>query len=659
MAGGKITFAPAILFFPILMFRRTLSIITSTAFVALLVITPASAFAETSPGLRNAERAATNLRLARDPQWLALLHYDTTFPLYSASARAHSSPFFLATDGAANPESELTATLKTFFEPDSSDADSHPRCRFPARHLWLSRQLEVQGITLPALNCPRFQTWYAAILPETITLIFPASFLNNPASAFGHTFIRLDQHGQTQETRLLAYAADFAAATSGEDPLSYAMKGIFGGYHGFYSVAPYHQKVTKYSDLENRDIWEYELTFAQDEVRLLASHLWELRDAPFTYYYFDENCSYHILALLDVARPSLQLAHQFRTWVLPVDTIRELLDREGLLKQALFRPSAATRLHNRITLTSRAAQSAALELADSARKLETVSLKELTPSEQAHAYDLAFEYQTYQRIKSRSDGEEEKARAWELLNARSGIPSPSLPPPPAPRTRPEGGHKSAMLSVGIGRQGDEWIEELLLRPAFHALSDRAEGHLPGSQIKFFETVARYSSDSDVSLERFTALDITSLTPRDRFFQPLSWRVNLEGRRIRRSESDDPFVFSLAAGAGASAQLSPLVLSYAILSIDTEASKDYQSEYALGAGPQFGIIATPEEWLAHELLFSAVRYPVGDTHTHIQGTLSTRLSLSTDSALRLELTRENAFDYATWSSILRYEYFFTP
>ena len=37
----------------------------------------------------------------------------------------------------------------------------------------------------------------------------------------------------------------------------------------------------------------------------MLKHLWELQGIAFDYYYFDENCSWQLLGLLEVARPSL------------------------------------------------------------------------------------------------------------------------------------------------------------------------------------------------------------------------------------------------------------------------------------------------------------------------------------------------------------------
>lgn len=73
-----------------------------------------------------------------------------------------------------------------------------------------------------------------------------------------------------------------------------------------------------------RDIWEYRLNLNKEEVRNLMRHLWELQEIYSYYYFFNENCSYNLLFLLDVARPGNQLVQQFNHWVIPIDTIKAI-----------------------------------------------------------------------------------------------------------------------------------------------------------------------------------------------------------------------------------------------------------------------------------------------------------------------------------------------
>jgi hypothetical protein len=89
---------------------------------------------------------------------------------------------------------------------------------------------------------------------------------------YGHTLLRIDARDQDERTRLLAYAINFAADTDEKNGLVFAVKGLLGGYPGTFSVLPYYLKVREYGDLENRDLWEYELDLSPPEVdRVLRS----------------------------------------------------------------------------------------------------------------------------------------------------------------------------------------------------------------------------------------------------------------------------------------------------------------------------------------------------------------------------------------------------
>ena len=59
--------------------------------------------------------------------------------------------------------------------------------------------------------------------------------------------------------------------------------------------------------------------------------MWELKQIQFDYFFFDENCSYRLLELLQVARPGLQLTTQFPLTAIPTDTVKAILSYKGVL----------------------------------------------------------------------------------------------------------------------------------------------------------------------------------------------------------------------------------------------------------------------------------------------------------------------------------------
>jgi hypothetical protein len=110
-----------------------------------------------------------------------------------------------------------------------------------ARYEWLRQALDFDPGRLPARPCAAYLRWKAELEAEAATLVFTSAYLNNPASLFGHTLLRLDRRGESGSTPLLAHAVGYAAddrgskcqatpgidplATSGTDPLHGLMTG--------------------------------------------------------------------------------------------------------------------------------------------------------------------------------------------------------------------------------------------------------------------------------------------------------------------------------------------------------------------------------------------------------------------------------------------------
>lgn len=521
----------------------------------LFALTPAPAGASYLDELIARARAE---RLAERRDWLALGHYRRDRMGWGHTSLIDSETFFNAANGKTDPEAELEATLAAFFAPGSSpNQTDHPQCTFIARYAWLRSALQFDSERLPEQPCRHFDEWFATIAAQQVTLVFPAAYLNNPSSMFGHTLLRLDRAGQDERSRLLSYAVNYGADTEGDAGLLFAIYGLTGRYRGSYSLLPYYQLVQQYSDFENRDIWEYQLGLSESEIRRLLEHLWELRYQYADYFFLSENCSYQLLFLLDVARPELRLTDRFRLYAIPVETVRAVLAHAGLLRQAVFRPSKRTRLEHGLRQFKKTERDRIRQLASGEVGPDHPTVHALAPPVRAYALELAAEFTTY-GLHTQDPGRSEVAdRAWQLLAARSQIDAESQwPSPSPPDTRPDQGHRSARLGLGIGARADQLFHSLRLRPAYHELTDPLGGYVRGAEIQFLDLELRHNEDIGVSLESITVLGIRSLTPRNRLFQPTSWRLKA-GLERRRLQSDDVYgslTATLEGGLGSSFDL---------------------------------------------------------------------------------------------------------
>ena len=317
---------------------------------------------QAQPYLSSLLRKAEADRLWSLRGWQTLLHYEKTVTGWESEIDSPS--FFISADGKSDPKEELFATLNAFFQPVGERGDSaHATCQFIARYEWLQRQLAIDAQQLPSSDCSSFKRWYQEVDARSVWLIFADYYIQSSASVFGHTLLRIDS-SRTKSAALLGNAVNYSAIVDYDEtgPFSLVFRGVFGGFKGAFTTYPYYQAVQGYNDIESRDIWEYELKLTDEEISRMMKHLWELKIAQFDYFFFKENCSYHLLSLLEVARPSLQLKRSFTYWTVPVDTIKQVAMVPDLVGQKIYRPSLWRKIHGQVNRLQSEDQALFLEM---------------------------------------------------------------------------------------------------------------------------------------------------------------------------------------------------------------------------------------------------------------------------------------------------------
>lgn len=574
-----------------------------------------------------AERLQT---LASDPYWIALGHYETG-KLGGWRSYVDDPDFFLAGDGPSNPEAELRATLEAIYAP-AGQGDKHPQCTYPARTRWLREQLQLSDLPQPA--CSEFKTWYADVNPHSTVLVFPAAYLNSPSSMFGHTLLRIDQPDiHENNTVMLSYALNFGAFIEGADnSILYAWKGLMGGYPGLFALVPYRDKLKEYSRLENRDLWEYRLNLTPEETGRMVEHVWELKQIRFDYYFFDENCSYRLLELLEIARPGIELTDQFPVTAIPTDTVRAV-KKAGLVESIDYRPSREKELLARAEPLDDAEQQWVLQLADDEKLLDAPAFLALPAPRRALVQDAAFRLVRY-----RSTGEDRTSeianRSFKLLQGINRNPPPELE---VERPGlPEEGHQSRTWQLGAGIREDRAFAEYGLRMAYHDLNDNLSGFPLGAQIEILQLKLRQYEGNHWQLQRLDFATIRSLTPRGELLKPLSWQVAGGLERVLGEDGDERLVSHLNGGVGGSWNLGEDALGFALATARIEHNEDFAPFVATAAGFNTGLL-----W--HNALGTTSLEAAGD-YFH-NGEIRRRLSLnqqwevSRDLGLRLTAQRE--------------------
>ncbi len=321
--------------------------------------------------------------------------------------------------------------------------------------------------------------------------------------------------------------------------------------------------------------------------------------------------------------------------MIPVDTIRRVKE-SGLISGAIYRPSRATKIKYIASLLSRDEGKIARAMAQGEREPDLLLQSEIEPKSKILMSDLAGEYLQYEYSKKKVNVREFQERFWKILRVRSSLGGPEedyrVPPP----DRPDEGHHSNRFRLGFGVREDRFFEEVAFRPAYHDLLDDDRGYVEGAQIIFADTALRfYSSERKLVLQRFDLIDIISLSPRDLFFKPLSWKIKTGLLQRAGEDGNDHLVYELNPGGGVSYKVDERSTFYFLAETNFIAGKGLDGTYAAGIGASAGFITDlMKAWKIH-LFAREIYYGLGDEDNAWEAGLHQNLILSRNMSLRLE------------------------
>ena len=619
-----------------------------------------------NPALSTLIEKAHQKNLAHDRYWRLLLHYkkDLFGVEKSDIDRGH---FFISKNGRKDPSSELDATLAAFFNPPIVNPDEeHPQCRYPARYAWLKEQLGFPP-ELQEMSCPRYESWRDKMDPGSISLVFASYYMNNPASMYGHTFFLLGRKERFKDQPLLNYTINFAAMTNTRNGILFALFGLTGGFPGVFSTHPYYMKVQQYNNLESRDLWEYRLTLDENQLNRLIQHLWELGNGTaMSYFFFNKNCSYQLLPLLEVADPSLHLSDRFRFRAIPLDTLRCVLEQPGLVSTTTWRPSYLQQmLSSRDRLNSneiRLSEKLVLDKPGESRDQGLVTqVKQLPPERQMLVLETANDFLRYKSGFQRDQSENAQQIERRILILKNAIPvdvsnrfsRPNVEPAP-----PESAHKTGRLGVSGGVTKNSSFEEFSVRSALQDLEGDDTGFVFGSLLEMAQLKIRYDNRfGKLNLEDFTLFNVKSLAPWDRWIHHPSWGGRMgfsTAHDVNRSPERSLF-FGLDGNTGLTVRIPFLRkgLLYAFAVADSGVGEPFDKHYRIGGGLSSGLLFNPlPAWRVH-LSGTRLRYGVGNVGTTRKVRLIQAVQVAQQIEMRLQLERQNSYQ----EGMLSFNYYY--
>lgn len=499
--------------------------------VAVVIFAWSGLVTASTPAPRSEEQA----RIALSREWKLLLHYRSDFKGHEQSEVTESS-FFLSATGNVNPLSELEATLRAFARPFSDKIgpyEQHPQCVFPERFQFLKSRLSGQaGAEIPEAPCPEFERWKSGLNVRNVTLVFADAYMGNPASMFGHTLLRLG----SDRAAMLDAAVSFDASPTEDNRATFVVKGLTGGYPGAFSQQPYYLKVESYSHIENRNLLEYELNLDQSQIDRLVRHLWEMASARFDYYFLNENCSYHLLSLLEIANPEWNLRDHFHLMTIPIDTVRALTEIPGAIRISRNRPSLFALMQMRLGHLSQSDRDS----------FETIRIDEskFTGKESVAVLDVLLDWQKYRPSKFQE----------RLLLARANSGGSEFRPEANSVAVPPLGHRSSKLAGEVGNENGVARFGFGLRPALHDELDSNEGFASASSLTVLKLAGSYFPSLDkIALDEFTFGAVESRPAMTLLQAPPSWVIGARLERPRDTGCVDCVAGQVRFGIGATVE----------------------------------------------------------------------------------------------------------
>jgi hypothetical protein len=501
----------------------------------------------TAPTWSEVKRIADEKNLAQSTQWKRLGYSRCS--LGSCESEQDGQIFFLSPDGKTDPIGEFAATLAAFEKNEKRDFGKEfpaqtAHCQFPARLTWLARETGGWDANALLKECKEQNEFLSRLNATGASLVFSSFYLNNPSSAFGHTLLKIHKGDNRQGTQadLLNYGVGYAANPTTDNPIFYALFGLFGGFNGTYASLPYYYKVREYNDFENRDLWEYELDLRPEEIDMLVKHLWELGFAGFRYFYLSENCSYQLMNLLDVAAPRLNLAEPLPIYVLPIDTVKAVHETPGLVKKINHRPALASSLERRFSTLNQNERVQFFKSIENYEPEATMTVKVL---------DTVIDHFDMNKGKLliAKDAEASQTK-HHLLVKRAAMNDSVEPLPPDTSKAPHLAHGSLRLEVGYGQRDTEtsFLDDdadpaetahFGVRLALHDLTDPVTGLPPYARLEMGYWDFFYDFEKDrLRADRFRFVGIEALNSWSILWKRPSWRFDLGYERIQDARCFD-------------------------------------------------------------------------------------------------------------------------
>lgn len=363
-------------------------------------------------------------------------------------------------------------------------------CSFPARFYWVNKKFNVQK-SLDFSKCPDLSTFLKKAPMDKLSVVFASENISIPSSMMGHIYLQLD--GKVGERAASHAISFFTDAADGNFP-KLVYETVFSGKDGYYALSPSYELRDNYLLNENRNIWNYEIMLNDEQRKLLALHLYELKNIRLTYFFHKFNCATLLHRVLKVAYPDIP--ETGRPWTTPLDVVREIHQAKIIKRQYV-------ELANRWKIK-------ALIFSDAVTSDQVAKVKKdgaLMDSFLTKKLSLA-----YLGIKSEDENSDlESLKAQKIKIIKSLDPKKSLDL--SSYKNPVLTKSTAQMSLSYGDVGESRRYQFKIMPASHMLEDDSSQYISESELQI-STLTFGASDKRLEIDEYILYSSLMLAPHD-------------------------------------------------------------------------------------------------------------------------------------------------
>lgn len=465
-----------------------------------------------------AELQFKQLHPVSQKSWMKLMHFiSVDHPLIG------DSRFYVSGSNSHSLDHEFSLNVARF----SQDPQNYS-CQFPARSQLLAMLTQTKTVL-----CPQIEDWKRKIDASSLSLVYVAQYISNPASVFGHTFLIAKSLNRPKGLHVtINNAANMPPNVSNYD---YITKGLAGGFKAVNYIENFTSKNQEYGAIENRDMWIYDLDLSEYDVNQFLNHIWELdHSASEGYYFLTKNCSAFLVNSMAAVVNDIEFVSPDLTYFMPLESVKELRHR---IVKSHFIPSARKSLSYRVdtfTPDQKDQYNRFFRLSDD---------KDIISND---PYYLSFMIDYFEFKKSQQNGrlnESQNRQYDQALLQRSKIAVVDqpvvVPPPPSPM------ESFNTSRIALSAYSSKHTQETLLSisPLYHSLLQKEAGFIPFSEVVLLDTQLNLKEQK---IQELTLVRLTNHPLETQFDRNFSWTGSLffENPRL---EDKIHFNFDLKGG----------------------------------------------------------------------------------------------------------------